>query len=44
MGGLTQMLRGVFAIMATPFDEQGTLDEASLTSLIEFELRAAPVA
>ncbi len=35
-----QTLRGVFAIMATPFDEQGNLDEASLKSLIEFELGA----
>jgi 4-hydroxy-tetrahydrodipicolinate synthase len=35
-----QELRGVFAIMATPFDEQGNLDEASLKSLIEFELGA----
>jgi 4-hydroxy-tetrahydrodipicolinate synthase len=37
---MTQKLQGVFAIMATPFDEGGDLDEASLTSLVEFELKA----
>jgi 4-hydroxy-tetrahydrodipicolinate synthase len=35
-----QRLQGVFAIMATPFDEQGRLDEGSLKSLVEFELTA----
>lgn len=31
---------GVYAITATPFDEDGRLDEASLASLVEFEIRA----
>jgi 4-hydroxy-tetrahydrodipicolinate synthase len=32
-------LAGIYAIMATPFDEDGQLDEASLRQLVEFELR-----
>ena len=31
---------GVYAITATPFDEDGRLDEGSLTSLVEFEVKA----
>ena len=31
-------LAGIYAIMATPFDEAGRLDEASLRTLVEFEL------
>lgn len=31
-------MQGVFNIMATPFDEQGTVDEESLRSLVEFQL------
>src|SRR5262249_4282463 len=31
-------LSGVYNIMATPFDEQGALDEASLRRLVEFQL------
>jgi dihydrodipicolinate synthase/N-acetylneuraminate lyase len=31
---------GVYAITATPFDEDGRLDEESLGSLVEFEIRA----
>ncbi len=37
---MTQQLQGVFAIMATPFDQGGELDEASLESLVDFELKA----
>lgn len=37
---MTQKLQGVFAIMATPFTEAGDLDEASLKSLVAFELNA----
>ncbi len=32
--------QGVYAILATPFDENGALDEGSLKSLVDFELRA----
>lgn len=32
-------LAGIYAIMATPFDENGQLDETSLRQLVEFELR-----
>ncbi len=31
---------GVYAITATPFDEDGRLDEGSLASLVEFEVKA----
>jgi dihydrodipicolinate synthase/N-acetylneuraminate lyase len=31
---------GVYAITATPFDEDGRLDEGSLASLVDFEIRA----
>ncbi len=33
-------LQGVFPILVTPFDEKGWIDEDSLASLIEFNLRA----
>lgn len=33
-------LRGMFAIMVTPFDEKGQVDVESLRSLVDFELRA----
>lgn len=35
-----QRLRGVWAIMATPFDEAGRLDLDSLRSLVDFEIQA----
>ncbi len=37
---MAEKLQGVYAILATPFDEGGDLDVASLKSLVEFELRA----
>ncbi len=37
---MTQKLQGVFAILATPFDEGGELDVPGLKSLVEFELKA----
>lgn len=37
---MARKLAGVFAIMATPFDDQGNLDEGSLKALVDFELRA----
>ena len=37
---MTQKLEGVFAILATPFDEGGDLDVAAIRSLVEFELKA----
>lgn len=33
-------MQGVFNIMATPFDEQGRVDEESLRSLVEFQIKA----
>jgi dihydrodipicolinate synthase/N-acetylneuraminate lyase len=33
-------MRGVFTILVTPFDEQALVDEASLRSLVEFNLDA----
>ncbi|MEK6718872.1 MAG: dihydrodipicolinate synthase family protein [candidate division NC10 bacterium] len=37
---MAEIVPGVYAITATPFDEQGRLDEDSIASLVEFELRA----
>ncbi len=37
---MAEIAPGVYAITATPFDEQGRLDEDSIASLVEFELRA----
>ena len=37
---MTDRPQGVFAILATPFDEGGELDEVSLKPLVEFELKA----
>ncbi len=37
---MSQIVSGVYAITATPFDEQGRLDEASIASLVEFEIKA----
>jgi 4-hydroxy-tetrahydrodipicolinate synthase len=33
-------MKGVFNILATPFDEQGRIDEESLRSLVEFQIKA----
>ena len=33
-------MRGVFPILVTPFDERSQIDEASLRSLVEFNLEA----
>lgn len=33
-------MQGVFNILATPFDEQGDLDEASLRNLVDFQIAA----
>lgn len=33
-------MKGVYNIMATPFDEQGLIDEESLRNLVEFQLKA----
>lgn len=33
-------MKGVFNILATPFDEQGELDEASLRNLVDFQIAA----
>ena len=35
-----QKFRGVYAILATPFDEERNLDIPSLESLVEFEIKA----
>ena len=32
-------LRGVYAILPTPFDEDGEIDWHSLRTLVEFEIR-----
>jgi 4-hydroxy-tetrahydrodipicolinate synthase len=32
-------LSGIYAILATPFNEDGSLDEASMRQLVDFELR-----
>ncbi|MCL5025625.1 MAG: dihydrodipicolinate synthase family protein [Chloroflexi bacterium] len=37
---MSKEIYGVCPILATPFDEQGRIDEDSMRSLIEFELRA----
>ncbi len=37
---MRQKLAGVFSILATPFDEQGQLDQESLRSLVRFQLDA----
>ncbi|MBI4506596.1 MAG: dihydrodipicolinate synthase family protein, partial [Chloroflexi bacterium] len=37
---MSEPFRGVFPIMATPFDEQGRLDEESLRSLTAFLIAA----
>lgn len=37
---MPDVVPGVYAITATPFDEQGRLEEDSIASLVEFELRA----
>jgi 4-hydroxy-tetrahydrodipicolinate synthase len=36
----TGTMRGVFPILVTPFDERSQIDEASLRSLVEFNLEA----
>jgi len=36
----TQPMRGVFPILVTPFDEQSRIDEASLRSVVEFNIVA----
>lgn len=33
-------MKGVFNILATPFDEQGRIDDESLQSLVEFQIKA----
>jgi 4-hydroxy-tetrahydrodipicolinate synthase len=37
---MAQIVPGVYAITATPFDDQGGVDEDSLASLVEFEIKA----
>lgn len=37
---MEKRIAGVYAILATPFDEAGRIDLASLQSLVEFEIRA----
>jgi 4-hydroxy-tetrahydrodipicolinate synthase len=37
------LINGVFNILATPFTEQGLVDEESLQSLVEFQLKAGAV-
>jgi 4-hydroxy-tetrahydrodipicolinate synthase len=37
------LINGVFNILATPFTEQGVVDEESLRSLVEFQLKAGAV-
>jgi 4-hydroxy-tetrahydrodipicolinate synthase len=37
------LINGVFNILATPFTEQGLVDEESLRSLVEFQLKAGAV-
>ncbi|MGH2372964.1 MAG: dihydrodipicolinate synthase family protein, partial [bacterium] len=32
-------LKGVYNIMATPFDDDGAIDEASVRRLVDFQLR-----
>lgn len=36
----TDLMRGVFPILITPFDEQAQIDEASLRSLVDFNIAA----
>jgi 4-hydroxy-tetrahydrodipicolinate synthase len=36
---MTPELAGVIPIAATPFDEDGRIDEASIPSVVEFEAR-----
>ena len=36
---MTTELRGVIPITATPFDDSGQVDEASIATLVEFEAR-----
>lgn len=37
---MAEKLRGLYSILATPFDSQGRIDEESLRSLVNFELKA----
>ena len=37
---MAEKLRGLYSILATPFDSQGRIDEESLRSLVNFELEA----
>jgi len=37
---MSRIVSGVYAITATPFDEQGRVDEESIASLVEFEITA----
>ncbi len=37
---MTETMRGVFPILITPFDEESRVDEASLRSLVEFNVKA----
>jgi len=36
----SESMRGVFPILVTPFDDQSRVDEESLQSLVEYEIRA----
>lgn len=37
---MTNLMRGVFPILVTPFDDHGQIDEESLRRLVEFNLKA----
>ena len=37
---MAEIIPGVYAITATPFDDQGRVDEDSIASLVEFEIKA----
>ncbi|HSD52414.1 MAG TPA: dihydrodipicolinate synthase family protein [Candidatus Methylomirabilis sp.] len=37
---MAEIVPGVYAITATPFDDQGRVDEDGIASLVEFEIKA----